>query len=193
QSLIDHSGNGYHATLQSTANVEWVSGIEGLGLSLNGWANRFAKLPHQNGLEFTEKITISAWVRPNALHKGTIVSKADGNGFEFWLDSNGQLEFRLNRGNNGSQYRMRSTYNYSGDIGKWVHLAATFDGTTMRVFVNGQEDKSQSFTPFTIGTNSGDLVIGALGTIQRLNGSLDELRLYNRALDPAEILLLANG
>ncbi|WP_194976564.1 LamG-like jellyroll fold domain-containing protein, partial [Aquiflexum lacus] len=78
-------------------------------------------------------------------------------------------------------------YNYSGDLGEWIHVAATFDGTTSRIFVNGTEDVSASYAPFNIGTTSGDLVIGAVGTIQRFNGGIDDLRLYGRALEVSEI------
>ncbi|WP_194977209.1 LamG domain-containing protein, partial [Aquiflexum lacus] len=81
-------------------------------------------------------------------------------------------------------------YNYSGDLGEWIHVAATFDGTTSRIFVNGTEDVSSIYAPFNIGTSSGDLVIGAVSTIQRFNGAIDDLRLYGRALEVSEIFEL---
>ncbi|WP_373493411.1 LamG-like jellyroll fold domain-containing protein, partial [Aquiflexum sp.] len=75
---------------------------------------------------------------------------------------------------------------------EWLHIAATYDGNTSRVFVNGIEDASASFGPLNIGTASGGLSIGAYGTIQRFKGSLDDLRLYGRALNGSEISSLAN-
>jgi uncharacterized protein YjdB len=190
--LIDHSGNGNNAILQSTTNVRWVSGVIGSALQLDGGTNRFALAPHNPTLEIPNALSIAAWVKPNVLHRGTILNKSDGNGFEFWLDSNGQLEFRLNRTNNGSTYLIRSNYNYNGDLGKWIHVAATFNGTEMVIYVNGVSNISKTYAPFTIGTTSGNLILGALGTIQRYNGSIDEVMLYNRALSGPEIMGLAN-
>jgi hypothetical protein len=191
--LIDHSGNGNNALLQSTSGVSWTEGINGLALNLDGGSGRFANAAHNSSLEITEALTIAAWVRPSVLGRNTIVSKADGNGFELWLDINGLIEFRLNRGNNGSTYRLVSNYNYTADIGNWIHVAATFDGTTSKIYINGIEDVSKSYPPFTIGTASGDLVIGALGTIQRFKGSMDDLRLYGRSLEAGEITELVQS
>lgn len=186
--IIDLSGFSNTGTLRTTENVAWVSGKEGQALSLNGWSNRFADVPHSQSLVLPNALSISAWVKPNLLHRGTILSKSAGNGFEFWLDSNGQLEFRLNREKNGSTYRLRSNYKYTA--GQWFHAAATFDGTTMKIYVNGNLDTSATFNPFTIGTSSGNLVLGAMGTNQRMNGAMDEVRLHNRALSLEEIQLL---
>ncbi|SMD46300.1 Por secretion system C-terminal sorting domain-containing protein [Aquiflexum balticum DSM 16537] len=185
--LIDHSGNGNNATIQNTANVFWEPGIIGLAVNFNSWSGRYGVAPHSQSLEIAEALSIVSWVKPTSVGRNTIISKADGNGFELWLDQNGQIEFRLNRGNNGAAYRLLSNYNYTGDVGEWIHVAATFDGTTSRIFINGIEDISATYAPFTIGNPSGDLTIGSLGTIQRFNGAIDDLRLYGRALDISEI------
>jgi hypothetical protein len=190
--LVDHSGSGNNGTLQSTDNVAWVTGKDGLALQLPGSANRFALVPHNQSLTFGNELTIAAWVRPNALRWGTILSKASGNGFEFYLSANGLVELWLNRGTSGSSRILRSTYNYSADVGKWVHMAATFDGTTMRIYINGVQNASRVLAPFTFETTSGDVVIGALAaTNQRFNGSIDEMRLYGRALSQSEIISLS--
>ncbi|MCH6202189.1 T9SS type A sorting domain-containing protein, partial [Aquiflexum sp. LQ15W] len=74
-----------------------------------------------------------------------------------------------------------------------IHVAATYDGTTSRIYINGVENISASYGPINIGTTSGNLVIGALGSIQRFNGALDDIRLYGRALSAGEISQLANS
>lgn len=191
-SLVDHSGNGNNANLQNPANVFWSEGIIGDALNLNGWSGRSGIAPHSPSLEsISNSLTIAAWVKPNILHKGHILYKSSGNGFELWLDNNGLLEFRLNRSKNGTSYRLKSTYNYSESLGNWIHIAATFDGISSRLYINGVQNVAANYAPFNIGTSSGDLVIGAFGTIQRFNGALDDLRLYNRALTDIEIGNLA--
>ncbi|MCH6236486.1 LamG-like jellyroll fold domain-containing protein [Cognataquiflexum rubidum] len=194
--FLDGSGNNNHATILNSSAVTWSDGKINLGVNLNGWSGRYAIAPHQPSLEIKDAMTISVWIRPSSLHRGTIVSKAAGNGFELWLDNEGSIEFRLNRGSSGTAYRIRTPYKYTGDIGKWVHLTATFDGQTSKVYVNGSENISTTYlNPFQIGTTSGDLIIGAMGSIQRFTGSMDDLRIYNSALTLAEIqnLMLASN
>ncbi|UJP64905.1 LamG-like jellyroll fold domain-containing protein [Mongoliitalea daihaiensis] len=190
--FLDHSGNNFHASILNSSGIQWQEGIQGQAVNLPGFSGRYGTVAHQSKLSLPNALTIAAWVNPAVLGKNTIISKAAGNGFELWLDSDGLIEFRLNRGNNGATYRLRSQFNYNQSVNKWFHIAATFDGKTSTIYINGKEDISQTFEPFGIGTNAGDLVIGALGTIQRFSGKLDEVRLYNTALTPAEIQTLAN-
>ncbi|WP_172805285.1 LamG-like jellyroll fold domain-containing protein [Aquiflexum balticum] len=191
--MLDHSGNNFHSNIQNTSGVSWTNGIIGQAISLNGFTNRFGITPHHPQLSLPNAISITAWVNPAELGRSTVISKSDGNGFELWLDINGQIEFRLNRGNNGSTYRLRSNFNYSNNMGNWMHVAATFDGSTSKIYINGQEDISKTYSPFTVGTNSGNLFIGSMGTIQRFTGSIDELRLYDFALNTAEIQALIDN
>lgn len=189
----DDSGNTNNGTILNTSGITWSTAQVGLGVNLNGFSDRFARVPHHPSLELPNALSIASWVKPNILNRGTIVSKSAGNGFELWLDIDGFIEFRLNRTNNGSTYRLRSNYNYSGDLGKWIHIAATFDGRTSKIYINGVENVSQTYAaPFAIGTSSGDLIIGAMGTVQRMNGSLDDLRLYGKALTAAEVKSIAD-
>ncbi|WP_194974087.1 LamG-like jellyroll fold domain-containing protein [Aquiflexum lacus] len=185
--IIDHSGYSHDAIIQNTGGVEWKTGKSGQAISLNGFSGRYGLTPHNNSLELPNQLTLTAWVKPSMVNRGTIFHKSDGNGFELWLDKDGKIEFRLNRGNNASDYRLRSNFDYSSWVGKWIHVAATFDGKNSKIFINGQEDISESYEPFGIGTSSGDLVIGALGTIQRWQGELDELRIYDVALNLSDI------
>jgi hypothetical protein len=191
--LSDKSGNNNYGQIVNPSDIFWSNGKTGKAVNLTGNTDRYAVVSHNSTLQIPNGITIAAWVKTPVLQRGTILSKSAGNGFEFWLDSDGHLEFRLNRTNNGATYRIRSNFNYSTSLQKWIHIAATFDGTTIKIFVNGKEDQSKTFLPFTIGTTSGNLIIGALGTIQRYQGSLDEIKLYSKALTIQEINGLMSG
>src|SRR5437773_2141072 len=72
-------------------------------------------------------------------------------------------------------------------VNTWTHLAATFDGATMRLYVNGVQVASQAQTaPLAITT--GTLQIGADSYAgENFAGRIDEVRIYNRALTAAEI------
>jgi len=190
--MMDQSGKGNHATIVDANGISWKKGVVDKAISLNGNSGRLGRVSHNNSLAIPKALTISAWVKPSDLGRNSIISKADsdGNGFELWLDLDGQIEFRLNRGKNGTVYRIRSNFNYSNQVGKWFHVAATFDGTNSIIYINGKEDISRTYALFGIGTNSGNLVIGAIGNVQRFRGEMDELRLYERALNEFEIPLL---
>jgi hypothetical protein len=69
----------------------------------------------------------------------------------------------------------------------WSHLAATYDGTALRMFVNGVQVSSRAQTG-TIATSNGALTIGGDALYgQYFAGMIDEVRIYNRALSVAEV------
>ena len=72
--------------------------------------------------------------------------------------------------------------------GRWVHLAGTFDGQSLRIFIDGEACGILE-RPGPVKTNSFPLCLGAYaqGHPAHFEGLLDEVRLYNRALSPEEI------
>jgi hypothetical protein len=73
-------------------------------------------------------------------------------------------------------------------LNSWTFLAATFDGTTLRLYVNGTQVSSQARSG-TILTSTNPLQIGGDSIYgQFFQGAIDEVRVYNVALTPAEIL-----
>ena len=75
----------------------------------------------------------------------------------------------------------------------WTHLAATYDGAQMRLYVNGLQvtNRAQSGT---IATSSDALNIGANAYIGfHWLGRIDEVRIYRRALSPSEIQMDKNS
>jgi hypothetical protein len=72
----------------------------------------------------------------------------------------------------------------SRGVNSWVHYAATYDGSTLRFYVNGTQQASAAST-FSGDTSEHD--IGAYSGSNRWNGYLDDARQYSRALSAAEI------
>ena len=73
--------------------------------------------------------------------------------------------------------------------GQWQHVAATYDGTTVRIYIDGVQAATETFTG-----NAGDSntwKIGAYGSSARgfLDGSVDDVRIYNHALTANEALV----
>jgi hypothetical protein len=73
--------------------------------------------------------------------------------------------------------------------GQWCHVAATYDGQIMRVFVNGREASSGKPVATTIRTNTEPLRFGWLGSYGCFNGCVRDISVYNRALSPAEVFM----
>ena len=86
----------------------------------------------------------------------------------------------------GGAYRI-ATGTSQLPINTWSHLASTYDGTTLRLYVNGTQVGSVATTG-SIEVSSGVLRIGG-NTIwgEYFSGLIDEVRIYNRALSATEI------
>jgi hypothetical protein len=75
-----------------------------------------------------------------------------------------------------------------------MHVVATYDGFTSRIYINGEEDNSQTYPEkLEIGENTSDLLIASINGIQRWNGDLDDIRLYDGALTGSEVEELYAG
>lgn len=77
--------------------------------------------------------------------------------------------------------------------GRWNHLAGTYDGATMRIYVNGIQQGTSAQTA-AITAYATDFRIGANGgNDERACGALDDMRLYGRCLRPSEIWEIFEG
>jgi hypothetical protein len=72
-----------------------------------------------------------------------------------------------------------------------MHVAATYDGSTIRLYINGQLEGSKNAS-FQIGTNDLPLSIGSSdGGYRGMKGAIDDVRIYAKALSAQEIAALA--
>jgi hypothetical protein len=194
-SIVDSSIHGNDGTI--SGNPTWVPGQHGLAMAFDGIGD-VAQVPDDASLNLTTGMTIAAWIRPGLGATQDVVKKATNgslDGYELSLASPtsaaGQKFFvRLNQVASGDTYRVNSTANYPTD-GTWVHVAATYDGTTIRLYIDGVLDASAP-GPAAIATNSVPLSIGGQNGGTRLfTGAVDDVFLYDRALSVAEIQALA--
>ena len=139
-------------------------------------------------------ITIAAWVKADAFPPAIdtrFISKANSitTSGTWWMlgqtNSGGdKLRFRLKAG--GSTQTLIAS---SGDlpINTWFHAIATYDGSTMRLYKDGIEvgsvAKSGTINTDVISVNIGRNPDGS----NHMDGAIDEVRIYNRALSPDEI------
>jgi hypothetical protein len=183
----DGSGNTNTGTL--TNGPVWTTqGKYGNALSFDG-VNDFVSVPDNATLDLAGTGTIEAWVRINATNwwhgviaKGNANSSAVHNyGIEI-TDTN---RVRCILANGAAFQEFDSTITIAAN--QFRHLACTWDGTTLSLFIDGVLNNStaQGLTP---AGNTSPLYIGQFGgNADRLNGTIDEVRIYNRALSQAEI------
>src|SRR5204863_482455 len=137
-------------------------------------------------LRLTTGMTLEAWVYPTgALTGWRAVIDKNVDGYYLMASSD-----QGNRPAVGGAWPPGARIMY-GPTGlgpnTWTHLAGTFDGATMRLYVNGELVASQAQTAALTAT-AGTLQIGADSyTGENFAGRIDEVRIYNRALSAAEI------
>ena len=144
-------------------------------------------------------MTIAMWTRVDgfAFADGRFISKANGvdDANHWWMLSTlDQTALRLRLKLDGTtQTLVTPTGQFAS--GEWFHLAATYDGTNMRIYKNGVEIASAAASG-TISTDAG--VAASLGNqpsggARAFQGLLDDARIYSRALTATELLALAGG
>ena len=164
----------------------------GSALQLNGSA-QYATVADDDTIDIGGPITLAAWVQPARVATQDLVKKAAAgiNGYELSLGAAGTVFARLNQASSGDTFRLNSLTPYPVDGQTWMHTAVTYDGTRIRLYVNGVEEASAAGPPST-GTNALPLTLGAQwdGT-RALKGALDDVRIYAGALSPVEVAALA--
>jgi hypothetical protein len=181
--VADASGQGNTGTISSAT---WTaSGKYGSALSFNGTSS-WVTVADAPSLDLTAGMTIEAWVNP-ASGSGwrTVALKEDAGGLAFALYSAngasrpaGFVHTTTDVGLNGTA---------AVPLNTWSHLAITFDGTTLRMFLNGVQTGTRTITG-AVGMTSGALRIGGNSVWgEYFKGLIDEVRIYNRPLTAAEI------
>ena len=191
--LVDASGNGFNGTIVNSPT--WITGVIDSALNLNfAVTNQRATVPDTPSLDLTTGMTLAAWIRPNITTTQSILRKSTQtavDGYEIALSGGGNIFIRLNQFTHMDNYRLNSTTLYPTNT--WTHVAGTFDGDTMRIYINGVLEDSLA-APITIATNTLNLGIGAQpdgGSPFR--GAIDDARIYNYALTTSEIQTLASA
>lgn len=187
--FLDGSGNANNAEVFNASGMSYVTGVEGSAARFNG--SSYGTVPHNTTVNITKQLTVSAWIRPVGEGNRQIISKNGPDGFELMTSSGGKIDFRINRDSNGSAYLLRSTQNHPTDGKTWMHVTATFDGTKSALYINGVQNTSKVYPAFQIKSNTSELQIGARKGGNRWLGALDDVRVYNRALNLSEVASLA--
>ena len=193
----DSSGNGNHGFIHGCS---WSDGISGNALYFDGVDDN-VHVSDSPSLDLAESYTLSAWIKRQGPGSGfpdqgeTVISKH----YTHWnrsyaLQLLGKKEYTHFFDENDDQYEIQGSTIVNDS--EWYHVAVTYSYSTgiLSLYLNGVLDNSVSVGQHKIMQTSVPVLIGAFclsfdGDITRwhFNGSIDEVKIYNRALGEHEI------
>jgi hypothetical protein len=190
--VADRSGHHNDAQLRNMNDQDWVVGRLGNALQFDG-ADKFMQADSYTGISGSHARTCTAWIRTTMTSAGTILSwgrnDVAGGLWELRINSAGQLRIPVSGGGiNGTT---------AINTGQWVHVAAVLpygadNSGDIRLYVNGTLEAGGAVTAQPIDTRlSGPVRIGGSEVGTPFTGTIDDVRIYNRALTAEEILQLA--
>ena len=189
----DSSGHHLHGRLEG--HPQWVKGYYGNGLQFDGAAD-YVYVGNQDALDVTH-YTLTAWVRTDGRTKDSerqeILEKAGA----YWLnirnDSHMLRAGGFFGGCRGTPYWTYLDTPATMPLQTWTHVASTYNGTALTIFLNGMLSVSKAEVRPPCTTNHRLLIIGAKKLEDQstaeafFSGILDEVRIYSRALSQGEI------
>ena len=208
------------STLNADPNdPAWTAGKFGSALQFNGTSD-WVQVPNSPSLSITGAITIEAWIKLDSYKIGSpILAKWNDLGFITHRGYSLSMQFGLVRfdvshtgGFEGSSCTVFNSLAFACTdsalvlsktavpLGKWTHVAAVFDpsnNNALEVFIDGVLSNSVNAEKSNIFDNTEQVLIGASdsgsATRQFFPGAIDEARVWQRALTPAEVLSSAQA
>ncbi|NQV34563.1 MAG: LamG domain-containing protein, partial [Phycisphaeraceae bacterium] len=188
----DTSGNQYHA-IQKDLNLnglERVTGVFGHALHFSG--QHALKIAGKMNLSDLEEITVSAWVMPVAFTAyNEIFRKEDGDHrLLFSFQHNGSvLSLGVHVAGRGYQ-ELDAPINATGIMdGQWHHVAGVFDGTLMKVYLDGQAIGTLDIPGRIVTGGRAPAYIGSSGGGgEFFQGAIDDLKIWGRAIKAEQIV-----
>lgn len=182
---VDSSDYGQNGTVNGGAN--WSTRCNGVStFDFNGSGN-YISIPNAAHLQPTSALTIAGWIRGDSWSSGTdvdvIVRKGEGNPNNYQLAiADGRVALYLDDSDTNG---IRGNTVLATD--QWYHVAAAWDGTDVRIYVNGQLDNTPTSRNGTIGTDTRPVYIGGRAGTDYFDGMIYDVQFYNVALDQSQI------
>jgi hypothetical protein len=180
---LDSSGNGNDGT---NVGGTYVAGHSGQAIDFDGATDHVA-ISDDSSLDFTDEMTISAWIRPRSYggtnsETGRIVDK----NYMFYISSYVP---------NGLSFYTTTVFSSDPNIismNTWQYVAVTFDSNApsnqIIYYKNGVQNGTSTYTT-SLSDSTQEFFIGNSQALNRyFDGSIDEVKVWNRALTPNEIL-----
>ncbi len=178
---MDTSGNNNTATIR---NGGWGTGRVNGALEMNGGDDSIVEIPLSSSLRTTtDEITVMAWAYRTAEHNSAILAQTYPSVF-FGFHAPRLFKWAMTN-SNGQTPECYANKKYVAALNTWHHMVGTFDSTTLRLYVNGEEICTVALEgprqvlekPITL---SGYLT-PTEQIIDEITGKIDDVRIYNKA------------
>ncbi|MDD4427816.1 MAG: T9SS type A sorting domain-containing protein [Paludibacter sp.] len=192
----------YQNTASLANGATWVTGKNGNGLNFN---NSYVDIPGSSSLNgLSKSITLSAWVKASSnTEKSMIIERwlygtgINQRSFCLYLGTSGAVSFGISKDGSSAGAKWLTT-SETVPWNTWTYITATFDGTTMKIYLNGVLSTSiaTGFSTFFVPTENihiGNWQTTATSWEAPFKGVIDEVKIYNEALSLAEINNLYNN
>jgi hypothetical protein len=181
--VTDASGKSNAGTVSGATRT--TSGRFGRALTFDG-VNDIVNVPDSPTLDLTSAVTMEAWVNPSVAGGWrTALMKEQTAGLVYGMYANTDTNRPSAHVYTSNEFDTRGTA--AAAVNTWTHLAATYDGTTLRMYANGTQVSTKAVTGNVI-ASTGALRIGGNAIWgEYFQGSIDEVRLYRRVLSATEI------
>ena len=196
RTAADSSGNGYHATIQG--NPDWAPAAGRIGGAIElGGDGDFVEVNEESAFDLTSGVTVAAWIKADVLDKPwqAIVTKGE---WAWRLQRNQEtrtLEFACSHvhipGHDNPYGWLYGARDLS--LGEWHHVAGTYDGRRMCLYVDGTVDRAQDAWG-AIGVDDDPVMIGenAAERGRSWAGMIDDVRIYNFGLSQDQVRAVYN-
>jgi len=188
QTIIDYSGNGHDGLTDDSDDTLDCTSVGKFNLACN-FSGDNDTIEVTSSTDFqTQRPTVAAWIKSDntaAFHQ--IVNYGVGGTNRGWrLITNGtSVMFGVRDGS--TTYDAQSAFGTISQ-GEWHHVVGVYDGSTVKVYVDGElGTTTASFTGTIDYTSPPNLTVGGSETQSNdYDGAIDEVRVYNRALSSTE-------
>jgi serine/threonine protein kinase len=146
------------------------------------------EIPDQPSFHFTNQMTVAAWVKPLRVSDlQTIVNKWYAMDSYMLLIENGNFVFTVAIPGGQSGTSIKVSAKVTPDVWtQWTHIAGVYDGQMLLLYINGQLVASTAASG-RLQDSDRPISIGNHPSWNAFKGSIDEIRLYNVALNASQV------
>ena len=200
----DASGNGRHGTLEGiNKDIAWVAGKVGSGAMQmpSGAPEAGVRIPSDAGINAIRSFTVAAWFKRPSLplmsHKSVLSRQVGTTSAElFNISCNGNDVIIYIPGEGSQVNKEARGTGLITTANRWYHVAGTYDGSTLKLYVDGALAVSRTSFTDRLSSSSTDVYIGTNKNATAsdvFDGTIDEVVLFGVALPAEAIKALHQG